>query len=154
MFPNFVKPGMHPRTVHSKLPNVIFDEHLFISSWVVTYRQTDAEKLNGIFLQLLVVNSLWRKNAFTATQTKMLISSTWASHMKMRYNSLLLATQRCIKRKRPAIHTKNHKTKNICKYYFQKRFVYMFNTNTTGPLQEMMMYLEMYLHYWEKMASN
>jgi hypothetical protein len=114
----------------------------------------DAEKMNGIFLQLLVVNSLCRKNAFTATQTKMLISSTWARHTKTGYNSLLLATKKKKKRKRPAIHTKIHTTKNICKYYCKKDFLYMFNTNTTEPLQEMMMYLEMYLHYWEKMASN
>jgi hypothetical protein len=56
LFPNFLQPGMHPQTVRSKLPNVIFDEHLFISSWVVTYkhRQTDAEKPNGIFFNYLL----------------------------------------------------------------------------------------------------
>jgi hypothetical protein len=51
----------------------------------------------------------------------------------MGYNSLLLATQRCIKRNRPAIHRKIHTTKNICKYYFQKRFfIHKYYRTTTG----------------------
>jgi len=50
----------------------------------------------------------------------------------MGYNSLLLVTQRCIKRKRPAIHTKIPTTKNICKYYFQERFFIQILQDTTG----------------------
>jgi hypothetical protein len=65
-----------------------------------------------------------------------------AGHVRMGYSSLLLATLCCMKRKRPAIHTKIHTTKNICKNYFENNFSYMFNKNTTEPLQEIMMYLE------------
>jgi len=125
---DLVKTGMHPRTVHSKLPNVIFDEQLFISSWVVTYRQTDAEKLNGIFFATTCCE-LTLKEKCIYSNTKMLISSTWATHTKMGYNSLLLVTQCCIKR--PAIHTKIHTTKNICKYYFHGRFFIQILQDTT-----------------------